>query len=458
MRFVDRVQEKERLTKVLNMDKPTFTAIYGRRRLGKSTLIKRVITDNDIYYLADESESSAQRILLSKVVAQKFAGFDKVTYPDWETMFRSINYRTDEKFTLVLDEFPYMVKQSPELPSVLQKLLDEKQLKYNLVVCGSSQNMMYGLILDESSPLYGRADVVMKFTPIKLPYLQEALNLTAEQAIEEYSVWGGVPRYWELRENHSSFDDAIWTEALSVNGTLYDEPVKLFKDDVQDIVKTATIMSFVGVGANRMSEIASRSNEPATNLSRPIKKLIDLGFLCKDMPFDADEEKSKKTLYKIADPFVDFHYRFVVPMRSFIELARKAPIELELQQHLGEHTSKWWEIICRDAVTGNMIEGTLYGVAKRWWGTVLDNEKKPHQIELDVVAESIDKKKILIGECKWTSGEDATVLENRLRWIASMLPFAKGKEVVPVIFAKNITNQTDTAIIITPKEIIDLMK
>ena len=458
MRFVDRVQEKERLTKVLNMDKPTFTAIYGRRRLGKSTLIKRVITDNDIYYLADESESSAQRILLSKVVAQKFAGFDKVTYPDWETMFRSINYRTDEKFTLVLDELPYMVKQSPELPSVLQKLLDEKQLKYNLVVCGSSQNMMYGLILDESSPIYGRADVVMKFTPIKLPYLQEALNLTAEQAIEEYSVWGGVPRYWELRENHSSFDDAIWTEALSVNGTLYDEPVKLFKDDVQDIVKTATIMSFVGVGANRMSEIASRSNEPATNLSRPIKKLIDLGFLCKDMPFDADEEKSKKTLYKIADPFVDFHFRFVVPMRSFIELDRKAPIELELQQHLGEHTSKWWEIICRDAVTGNMIEGTIYGVAKRWWGTVLDNEKQPHQIELDVVAESIDKKKILIGECKWTSGEDATVLENRLRWIASMLPFAKGKEVVPVIFAKHITNQTDTAIIITPKEIIDLMK
>lgn len=116
MKFVDRTQEKERLTKILNMDRPTFTAIYGRRRLGKSALITRVITDNDIYYLADESEASAQRILLSKVIAQKFAGFDKVTYPDWETLFRSVNYRTEEKFTLVLDELPYMVKQSPELP------------------------------------------------------------------------------------------------------------------------------------------------------------------------------------------------------------------------------------------------------------------------------------------------------------------------------------------------------
>ena len=77
---------------------------------------------------------------------------------------------------------------------------------------------------------------------------------------------------------------------------------------------------------------------------------------------------------------------------------------------------------------------------------------------MDVVAESLDKKKILVGECKWTSGEDAVVLENRLRWIASMLPFAKGKEVVPVIFAKNLTNQTDTAIVITPEGVMDLMK
>jgi len=89
MKFIDRTQEKERLTKILNMDRPTFTAIYGKRILGKSALITRVITDTDIYYLADESEASAQ----------KFAGFDKVTYPDWETLFRSVNYRTEEKFT-----------------------------------------------------------------------------------------------------------------------------------------------------------------------------------------------------------------------------------------------------------------------------------------------------------------------------------------------------------------------
>ena len=111
---------------------------------------------------------------------------------------------------------------------MLQKLVDEKQLKYNLVLCGSSQNMMYGLFLDSTAPLYGRADEIMKLAPIRLPYIQEALSLDAMNAIEEYAVWGGVPRYWELRENQNSLNDALWHNILSVNGTLYEEPIKLF--------------------------------------------------------------------------------------------------------------------------------------------------------------------------------------------------------------------------------------
>lgn len=278
MKFVDRIDEAARLKDALAREKSSLVVMYGRRRLGKSTLIKRVLSENDVYFLADRSEGQHQRALLAKVIAQVFPDFEKLSYPDWESMFRAVNYRTDKRFTLCLDEFPYLVEQSPELPSVLQKLVDEKQLKYNLVLCGSSQNMMYGLFLDSTAPLYGRADEIMRLTPIRLPYIQEALNLNAMNAIEEYAIWGGVPRYWELRENRISLDDAMWHNILSVNGTLYEEPVKLFQDDVKDIVKTSTIMSYIGTGANRLSEIAARCNEPATNLSRPLKKLVDLGF------------------------------------------------------------------------------------------------------------------------------------------------------------------------------------
>ena len=457
MKFVDRIDEAARLKDALAREKSSLVVMYGRRRLGKSTLIKRVLSDTDVYFLADRSEGQHQRVLLAKVIAQVFPDFDKLTYPDWESMFRAVNYRTDKRFTLCLDEFPYLVEQSSELPSVLQKLVDEKQLKYNLVLCGSSQNMMYGLFLDSTAPLYGRADEIMKLAPIRLPYIQEALSLNAMNAIKEYAVWGGVPRYWELRENRNSLDDALWRNILSVNGTLYEEPVKLFQDDVKDIVKTSTIMSYIGTGANRLSEIAARCNEPATNLSRPLKKLINLGFLEKDVPFGIDEKNAKKSLYKIADPFMAFYYQFVVPNRSFIELGRRLPIEQALTAHFSEYVSMQWEKLCRDAVTGNLVNGVVYGKAKRWWGSVLNEDKKPEQVEFDVMAESLDKKYLLVGECKWTTQENGKQLTAELLRKANLLPFAKCYTVVPMLFLKNAPKDGIRNAVL-PENIVELMK
>ena len=457
MKFVDRIDETARLKDALAREKSSLVVMYGRRRLGKSTLIKRVLSENDVYFLADRSEEQHQRVLLAKVIAQIFPDFDKLTYPDWESIFRAVNYRTDKRFTLCLDEFPYLVEQSPELPSVLQKLVDEKLLKYNLVLCGSSQNMMYGLFLDSTAPLYGRADEIMRLTPIHLPYIQKALHLNAMNAIEEYAVWGGVPRYWELRENRSSLDDALWRNILSVNGTLYEEPIKLFQDDVKDIVKTSTIMSYIGTGANRLSEIAARCNEPATNLSRPLKKLIDLGFLEKDVPFGIDEKNAKKSLYKIADPFMAFYYQFVVPNRSFIELGRRLPLEQALTAHFSEYVSIHWEKLCRDAVTGNMVNGIVYGKAKRWWGPLLNEDKKPEQIEIDVMAESLDKKYLLVGECKWTNQENGKQLTAELLRKANLLPFTKNYNILPVLFLKN-APKDDVRNTMLPESVVELMK
>lgn len=455
MKFVDRIDENARLREALSREKTSLVVVYGRRRLGKSTLIKRVLSDNDVYFLADRSEGQHQRELLAKVIAQTLPDFDKLTYPDWESLFRTINYRVTSRLTLCLDELPYLVEQSPELPSVLQKLLDEKSLKYNIVVCGSSQNMMYGLFLDSTAPLYGRADVIMKLSPIRLPFIQDALGVDAKDAIEEYAVWGGVPRYWELREHNASLDDALWHNILSVNGTLYEEPVKLFQDDVKDVIKTSTIMSYIGNGANRLSEIASRCNEPATNLSRPLKKLVDLGFLERDVPFGTDEKSSKKSLYKIADPFMAFYYQFVVPNRSFIELGRRLPIEQALGTHLSEYVSMQWERLCRDTVTGNLINGILYSKAKRWWGTVLNEENKPEQVEFDVMAESLDKKFLLVGECKWTTQENGKLLTAELLRKANLLPFAERYTIVPILFLKN-TPKDDVGNTLLPSDVIKL--
>ena len=139
MKFVDRIEEAKRLQQVLNGDKSTFTVLYGRRRLGKSTLITRVLTDSDVYYLADQTDAVLQREVLAKMVAVIIPGFDKVIYPNWGVFFDALNDRTTQRFTLCIDEFPYLVGSSPDLPSIIQNRLDSKKLKFNLVICGSDR-------------------------------------------------------------------------------------------------------------------------------------------------------------------------------------------------------------------------------------------------------------------------------------------------------------------------------
>lgn len=453
MKFVDRIEESERLTKALDGDNTSFVVVYGRRRLGKSTLIKRLLTADDSYYLADQTEAIHQREILAKMIGNVIEGFDKVIYPDWDSLLDTLNNRLTKKFTLCIDEFPYLVSACPELPSIIQKKLDSKELKYNLIVCGSSQQLMYGLVLDGTSPLYGRADVILKITPIKLPYIQEALDLSCVEVVEEYAVWGGVPRYWELREGDKSLLDSIKSHLLSVNGTLYEEPMKLFKDDINDIVKTSTIMSYVGLGANKLSEIAGRCAEVSTNLSRPLAKLVTLGYLEKEIPFGEEEKNTKKSLYKISDPFMSFYFRFIVPNRSFIELGRIKPILSAYDTQFAAHVGQYWEKLCRESVSGNEIDGITYGIARRWWGNVSRTEK----IELDVIAESLDKKYLLVGECKWTAGESTDRLLSELKAKAEKLPFAKNHIIVPKLFLKNQLSGESKEVLL-PADVIQLMK
>ena len=325
------------------------------------------------------------------------------------------------------------------------------------MLCSSSQNMVDRLFLDSTAPLYGRADEIMRLMPIRLPYIQEALNLNARNTIEEYAVWGGVPRYRELRGNRGSLDDALWRNILSANGALYEEPIKLFRDDVKDIVKTSTIMSYIGAGANRLSEIAARCNEPATNLSRPLKRLIDLGFLEKDLLFGMDEKNAKKSLYKIAEPFMAFYYQFVVSNRSFIELDRRLPIEQDLTFHFPEYVEMQWGKLCRDAVTGNLVNGVGYGKAKRWWGSVLNEDKKLEQIEFEVMAESLDKRYLLVGECKWITQVNGKQLTAELLRKVNLLPFAKNYTIVPMLFLKN-APKDGVKNVMFPEDVVGLMK
>jgi AAA+ ATPase superfamily predicted ATPase len=433
--FVDRISEQERLQKTLNRESSTFVVLYGRRRCGKSRLIKHILHDDDCYFMADQSEATQQRILLAKTVSRIIEGFDKVIYPDWETLFETFNARLQKKITLCLDEFPYLVKSSPELPSVIQKLVDKKEnLNFNMLICGSSQQLMHGLVFDSAAPLFGRADEIMKIQPMRASYLQEILKASAIETVEEYSVWGGIPRYWELRLTEKTLFDALEYHLLNSQGMLYDEPLRLFLDDMRDTVHSFTILSLIASGCNRLSEIAARLEKPATHLSSPLDKLLILGYIERIVPFGENPKSSKKSLYKIADPFLNFYFHFVVPNRSFIEIEQSSVVTGRIKEQFSGYVSWYWEKLCREAVPFLEIDGIRFNTASNYWGTPAKN--KP--IEIDVVAQSQDGQYLLLGECKWWEKEvEAQQLFNELEEKAALLPFAKEKMIISVLFLKN---------------------
>lgn len=451
MKFVDRIEEKKRLETALRSESPSLVVVYGRRRLGKSTLIRKVLSSSDVYYMADQTEPSHQVALLAKEIGLLFEGFDHVIYPDWHSLFEALNIRTSERFTLCLDEFPYLAKSSPELPALMQKLVDSKKLKYNIIICGSSQQLMKGLTLDSSAPLYGRASQILKLAPIHIKYFQEVLECSASQAVEEYAVWGGVPRYWEIRLQSNSLQEAIMYNLLNAQGTLYEEPFRLFIDDMRDIVQASTLLSLIGNGANRLSEIAVRANKPATSLSGPLEKLISLGYLEREIPFGESPRNSKKGLYKVADPFMDYYFRFVVPNRSLIELGRIDAVMEEVSQRFNSYVSWYWEILCRRAISGQIIMGKRYGLASRWWGNISRDE----QLEIDVIALSADGKSLLVGECKWSEDTNTERLLRILSEKAGKLPFALNKKIVPVLFLKS--NKKSAGNIFLPEQVLGML-
>jgi AAA+ ATPase superfamily predicted ATPase len=455
MEFLDREKEKQRLLKALKSKRPKLIILYGRRRCGKSTLIKNTLKPDDIYFAAQQSDEAIQRMQMANSVGEKIKGFDSVVYPDWESLFVNLNHVIKKPLSIYIDEFPYLVKSSVGLPSLLQKIIDNNPgRKYHIILCGSSQQMMHGLVLDSSSPLYGRADEILKITPLEAGWITEALSCTSEQSVTEYSVWGGVPRYWELRAAQRSFNSAVKNIILDRFGPLHEEPARLFLDDMRESVQSFSILTIIGKGSNRLSEIAGRLNKPATHLSRPIDNLIRLGYLKREIPSGESEKNCKKGLYRISDPFMNFYFTFVVPNMSRLDLGLTDMVYKLFESRLPGYVSNEWENICRRSVTVKPVNGINFDIASRWWGPNLKKE----YMELDVVAESVDRKYLLVGECKWSNVSDYKSLLNQLEQKTESFPLARGRKVIHILFVKETPVKNLPPNVFLPSEVLHRLK
>jgi len=442
MEFLDRHEEKRKILRIKNSGAAELIVVYGRRRCGKSTLLKQVLNKGDIYHQADLSDRRLQMKALATEVGHFHPGIETPDYPDWESLLTMVSRVLSLTNTLVIDEFPYLVKNSPELPSVLQKMLDNQRISFTLVLCGSSQQMMHDLLLKKSEPLYGRASLVLKLEPLTPGYISSALNVSSLEGVEEYAHIGGVPRYWEIRSKYLDRGLFLKEELFDKDSLFFEEPIRLLTDDMRSSVQAYSILSLIGQGCHRLSEIAGRLGRPSTDLSRPIANLLDLGYIRKEIPWGENPKNSKKSLYKIDDCLFHFFFRFMLPNKSAIELGLKQKAIRDYEEKYPIYRGEIWEDLCRKAVPYLSLGYKQWEMAGRWWGTGTDRK----EMEIDILALSVEKDALLIGECKWKTSDNFDGLKKQLIKKAKLLPFKIPSTIIPALFIANPEHSTDEVI------------
>lgn len=455
--FFDRAAEVRRLRAALDA-RAGLIAVYGRRRLGKSRLILEALSRRPhLYYVGDARDAALQRRSLAAEAARALPGFADVEYPDWEALTARLWREAPPGFTVALDELPELVARSAELPSVLQKRVDRAGTNGpSLVLAGSSQRMMHGLVLDASAPLYGRASETLKLEPLPVGWLAEALSLRSPMAVvEHHAAWGGVPRYWELARGRGSLFEALAEVLLDPLSPLHREPERLLFDEVSDVTRPASILALVGRGCHRGSEIAGRLGVPATSLSRSLAQLVDLGFLGREVPFGRSLRDTKRTFYRIDDPFLRTWYRFVEPNRSRLGAGLLDVVAKEVEEAWPRHVGEHWEQLARAAVPRLSLHGQRWDPPSRWWG----RSPTGVELELDLVADATHGDDVLVGEAKRTcSAREARSALSELERKAAQIPSLAGRRIRTALFVLRKKGAIAEPGVVTSAAVIDILR
>lgn len=421
MLFLNRTDELARLDAVRTRPAGGLAVVYGRRRIGKTRLLVEWCRRHQgLYAVADQSAPDMQRRYLAEAVASRFPGFADVDYRDWQTLFSRLTAEARAarwRGPLVLDELPYWVASSPELPSVLQRWIDHEARDAGLVVAiaGSSQRMMQGLALDRGAPLFGRAHALFEVGPLAASWVTKAWGgrLTPGEVVEIYAAWGGVPRYWELavdlgRDTQAAVDRLV----LDAGGPLHREPDRLLLEEVPSALEVRPVLDAVGAGAHRVSEIAGRLGRPATSLARPLDRLVELGLVTREVPFGEPARGSRRSLYRISDPFTRLWFQVVAPNRGLLVSGTPAQRRQLLTRFWPRIVGEAWEQLTRERTP--WLEHPVLGPAgtwapaQRWW--------QGSAPEWDLVAEDITGTRLLLGESKRTAShlkDDVAEVEGR---------------------------------------------
>lgn len=408
--FIDRAEELNQLREVVSRP-PSLTVVRGRRRIGKSFLLEKALSEVRLVSLqADEQDEAGQLDSLAREAARLLPGAPPLSLPDWDAAFDFFGAQADVgPIVLVLDEFQYLCRSQPALPSIVQRRWDEwerRGTRVALLLSGSAISFMEGL-LSGTAPLFGRATYAPLLAP--LTYRDSAgfarVGSSARSLVARFGVLGGTPQY-QVWAGTRGVEATIRETILAKGAPLYEEPFNLLRaeEGVREPATYFSLLRAVAAGRTRPGEIANLIGADSSQTSKLLDRLQTLGYVEERAPLGAGRP-SARSVWRIADPFFRFWFRYVAPNRSRLERGRVDAVYEEIAADLDTYLGHVFEDCCRAWVAryASLPEAGEATTVGSWWSRRGD-------AEIDVVG--VDKRAVrLVGSCKWRSRVGVDVLD-----------------------------------------------
>lgn len=447
MKFVNRKRELRHLEEEYAHSTAKLMVIYGRRRVGKTRLIEEFLKDkpNSAYYLAAQ-ENDQQQIEEFKTVIYPLLKDDFLLqnkFTDWKQLFLYLEkiWSKDKRIILAIDEVTFIIKSNPSFTSYLQKFWDShlSKTKTLLLLSGSLVGLMIKEVLDHGSPLYGRRTSQIQVEPLAFREINEFLpHRSLREKIEFYALTGGVPKYLILISPGETLADFIVKKCFSPEGFFYQEGLFLISQEFREPSTYLNILKAIAFGHTKMNEISNFTGIESKKISSYLDLLMELGFVTKEIPVTEKEQQYRGAVYQLKDNFLSFWHRFTYPGRSRIELHEEKLLYTEKKEEIQEFMGKKFEDICRQFTH----EYFSYEKVGKWWGNYRDETGKRKEVEIDICAVDKSKKKLLLGECKWSDNVHPFFLLQKLEKKAESIGWNKtDRKTEYILFARSFSDK-----------------
>jgi len=403
MEFIGRKKELAALEHAYQAQGSAFMPVYGRRRVGKSELIKHFIKDKQaLYFLGKQAPPRLQlkEFLRNGASALNQPLLEQAWADDWQEAISLVlkQVSAGKKIVLVMDEFQWTAGACPELPSILQSFIDDDwggRCKVFLILCGSYMGFMEKKVLGEKSPLFGRRSGQILLKPFS--FLEAGKfhpHWSTTEKAKVFFICGGIPYYLKFFSQADSVDINIRKNFLNEFSALAREPEFLLREELKELKKYFGILTALSTGAVTNREMARITGIEERTLFYYLNNLIELGYIAKHYPLAGSKPNPKQVHYKLQDPLLRFWFRFVYPNGSAIyQMDEKNAFMNLIKPHLEPYFGHCYEILCRDAL------GLLY----RKEGLTCSYEIGEYwdkDVQIDIVGYRRDGV-VDIGECKW---------------------------------------------------------